>query len=170
MPLLFQRWWFGGEGLGQIAGTQVLEAGFRGGNALFQSLALANDLRGLAEVFGARRPALVSASGECLELPQPIFDLLVHVLRSIKERRAVVMLPEDEAFTTQAAADYLGMSRPYWIGLLEKGNIPFHYVGSHRRVLFRDLINYESQRDSTRREGMSRLLQKVQAEGFDDEE
>jgi excisionase family DNA binding protein len=122
----------------------------------------------LAEVFGARRPALVCASGERLELPQPIFDLLVNILRSIKERRAVVMLPEDEAFTTQAAADYLGMSRPYLIGLLEKGNIPFHHVGSHRRVLFRDLMNYEGQRDSTRREGMSRLLQKVQAEGYDE--
>lgn len=37
----------------------------------------------------------------------------MHVLRSIKERRAVVMQPEDEAFTTQAAADYLGMSRRF---------------------------------------------------------
>jgi hypothetical protein len=59
------------------------------------------------------------------------------------------------------------MSRPYLIGLLEKGEIPFHYVGSYRRVFFRDLMNYESQRDSTRRDGMSQLLQKIQAEGFD---
>jgi excisionase family DNA binding protein len=73
------------------------------------------------------------------------------VLRSIKERRAVGMLPEDEAFTTQAAADYLGMSRPFWIGFLEKDEIPFHYVGSLRRVLFRNLMNYESKRDATRR-------------------
>ncbi|HRQ90663.1 MAG TPA: excisionase family DNA-binding protein [Bacteroidia bacterium] len=122
----------------------------------------------LAEVFGERRPALMNASGERLELPQPVFDLLVHVLRSIKERRAVVMLPEDEAFTTQAAADYLGMSRPFLIGLLEKGQIPFHYVGSHRRILFRDLMDYESQRDAARREGMDRLFQRVQEAGLDD--
>jgi len=122
----------------------------------------------LAEVFGERRPALVSASGERLDLPQPVFEMLIHVLRSIKERRAVVMLPEDEAFTTQAAADYLGMSRPFLIGLLEKGEIPFHYVGSHRRVLFRDLTNYENNRDVARREGMGRLFQKVQDAGLDD--
>jgi excisionase family DNA binding protein len=122
----------------------------------------------LAEVIGERRPALVSASGERLELPQPVFDMLVHVLRSIKERRAVVMLPEDEAFTTQAAADHLGMSRPFLIGLLEKGEIPFHHVGSHRRVLFRDLMNYENKRDVARREGMNRLFQKVQEAGLDD--
>jgi hypothetical protein len=54
----------------------------------------------LTEVFGERKPALVSTSGERLELQQPIHDLLVHILRSIKERRAVVMLPEDEEFTT----------------------------------------------------------------------
>jgi excisionase family DNA binding protein len=122
----------------------------------------------LAEVFGQRRPALVSASGEQLELPQPVFDLLIHVLRSIRERRAIVMLPEDEAFTTQAAADYLGMSRPFLVGLLEKGEIPFHYVGSHRRVLFRELMNYENKRDAARREGMSSVFQKVQAAGLDD--
>jgi excisionase family DNA binding protein len=94
--------------------------------------------------------------------------MLIHVLRSIKERRAVVMLPEDEAFTTQAAADYLGMSRPFLIGLLEKGEIPFHFVGSHRRILFRELMNYENKRDAARREGMSRLFQKVHEAGLDD--
>jgi excisionase family DNA binding protein len=122
----------------------------------------------LAEVFEQRRPALVSASGEQLELPQPVFDMLIHVLRSVRERRAVVMLPEDEAFTTQAAAEYLGMSRPFLIGLLEKGEIPFHYVGSHRRILFRELMDYENKRDATRREGMAGLLQKVQEAGLDE--
>jgi len=122
----------------------------------------------LAEVFGQRRPALISASGEQLELPQPVFDMLIHVLRSIRERRAIVMLPEDEAFTTQAAAGYLGMSRPFLIGLLDKGEIPFHYVGSHRRILFRELMNYENKRDVARREGMGNLFRKVQEAGLDE--
>lgn len=122
----------------------------------------------LAEVFGPQRPALVNAAGERLELPQPVYDMLVHVLRSVRERRAVVMLPEDETFTTQAAADYLGMSRPFLIGLLDKGEIPFHYVGSHRRVVFRDLLEYEKNRDAARRAAMNDLLKKVQAAGLDD--
>jgi hypothetical protein len=41
-------------------------------------------------------------------------------------------------------------------------------VGSHRRVLFRDLMNYENKRDVARREGMNRLFQKVQEAGLDD--
>ncbi|MGD9746467.1 MAG: excisionase family DNA-binding protein [Verrucomicrobiales bacterium] len=123
----------------------------------------------LGEVFGSRqRPALVNAQGERLELPQPVFDMLVNVLRSIRERRAIVMMPEDESFTSQAAADYLGMSRPFLISLLDKGEIPFHYVGSHRRIVFKDLLDYERERDAARREAMSNLSKKVLEAGLDD--
>ncbi len=123
----------------------------------------------LAEVFGGQqRPALVNAEGERLELPQPVFDMLVHVLRSIRERRAVIMMPEDESFTSQAAADYLGMSRPFLINLLENGEIPFHYVGSHRRIVFKDLLDYERKRDESRRQAMSNLSKKVVEAGLDD--
>lgn len=122
----------------------------------------------LAEVFGPQRPALVNASGERLELPEPVFAMLVHVLRSIRERRAIVMLPEDETFTTQAAADYLGMSRPFLIQRLDQGEIPFHFTGSHRRIVFKDLLEYEQKRDAARREAMSQLTKKIQAAGLDD--
>lgn len=123
----------------------------------------------LGEVFGnQQRPALINAEGQRLELPQPVFDMLVHVLRSIRERRAVVMMPEDESFTSQAAADYLGMSRPFLISLLDKGEIPFHYVGSHRRIVFKDLLDYERKRDAARREAISNLSKKVLEAGLDD--
>ena len=122
----------------------------------------------LAEVFGQPRPALINAAGERLELPLPIFDLLVTVLRSIRERRAIVLLPEDESFTSQAAADYLGMSRTFLVALLERGEIPFHHVGSHRRVVFRDLLRYEMQRDASRRAAFNHLHAEIQAAGLDD--
>jgi excisionase family DNA binding protein len=123
----------------------------------------------LGEVFGSQlRPALVNSKGERLELPQPVFDMLVHLLRSIRERRAIVMMPEDESFTSQAAADYLGMSRPFLISLLDKGEIPFHYVGSHRRIVFKDLLDYERKRDVSRREAMRDLSKKVLEAGLDD--
>ncbi|MCB1244354.1 MAG: helix-turn-helix domain-containing protein [Verrucomicrobiae bacterium] len=78
------------------------------------------------------------------------------------------MMPEDESFTSQAAADYLGMSRPFLISLLDKGEIPFHYVGSHRRIVFKDLLDYERERDAARREAMSNLSKNVLEAGLDD--
>ena len=77
------------------------------------------------------------------------------------EKKAIVMVPEDEAFTTQAAANYLGVSRQHLVNLLEKGEIAYHKVGTHRRVTFKDLLAYEKKRDQVRREAMDRLTDQV---------
>jgi excisionase family DNA binding protein len=86
----------------------------------------------------------------------------------MSERKAVVMLPEDEAFTTQAAANYLGVSRQHLVNLLEQKEIPHHKVGTHRRVSFKDLLLYEKKRDKTRREVLDKLTAEVEAAGLYD--
>ena len=86
----------------------------------------------------------------------------------MSERKAIVMLPEDEAFTTQAAANYLGMSRQHLVDLLENGVIPHHKVGTHRRVTFKDLLTFEKERDKSRREALDRLSDEVLAAGLYD--
>ena len=84
----------------------------------------------------------------------------------MSERKAIVLVPEDEAFTTQAAANYLGMSRQHLVGLLEQNEIPHHKVGTHRRVTFKDLLAYEKKRDHNRREALDNLTDKVTAAGL----
>ena len=58
----------------------------------------------------------------------------------------------------------LGMSRQYFVNLLEKGQIPFHRVGSHRRVYFKDLRAYSQKRDTERRTGLNGLFKKLRDE------
>ncbi|HMJ91825.1 MAG TPA: excisionase family DNA-binding protein [Candidatus Acidoferrum sp.] len=82
--------------------------------------------------------------------------------------RAIVMLPDDETFTTQATANFLGMSRQHFVGLLESGQITHHRVGSHRRVYFKDLRAYQRKRDAERRAGMNQLFKKVEEAGVYD--
>lgn len=119
----------------------------------------------MALVSAKERPALIGREGVRIELPDPIFHLLVNVLRQIQQGRAIVLMPEDETFTTQAAAVFLGMSRQHLVELMDKGEIPHHCVGTHRRVTLRDLQAYQQVRDKTRREALGSLFKKLKAEG-----
>jgi len=86
----------------------------------------------------------------------------------MNEGRAIIMMPEEETFTTQAAANYLGVSRQHLVDLLESGKIPFHRVGTHRRVYFKDLLDYERNRDTQRSNSLDSLMQKVEDAGLYD--
>ncbi len=66
----------------------------------------------------------------------------------------------------RAAANYLGVSRQFLVNLLEKGEIPFRLVGTHRRVTFKDLLEYEKKRDQTRRAAMDRISDEVASAGL----
>ena len=104
---------------------------------------------------------LTDSEGKQIEIPEVLFQHFARIVRLMSERKAIVMLPEDEAFTTQAAANYLGMSRQFFVDLLEKGELPFHRVGTHRRVTFKDLLEYEKKRDRMRRAAMDLLTDEV---------
>lgn len=110
-------------------------------------------------------PALVGREGVLIELPDPIFHLLVRLMRQMREGGAVVLMPEDETFTTQAAASFLGVSRQHLVDLMDKGEIPHHRVGTHRRVTLKDLLVYQKVRDTKRRQALGGLFKTTQARG-----
>lgn len=64
------------------------------------------------------------------------------------------------------AANYLGVSRQHLVDLLESGQVPFHKVGSHRRIQFKDLLAFERLRDRSRREALDRLATQVDKAGL----
>lgn len=115
-----------------------------------------------------QRPALVGSSGERIELPEALYGWMVHVVEQVREGKAVVLIPEHELLTTQAAANILGMSRPHLVKLLESGEIPFEKVGTHRRIRFGDAMKYLRQRTVGRRLALSKLTAEVEAAGLYD--
>ena len=76
-------------------------------------------------------------------LPARAVSLIQEVLEAMAKRTPVSLIPHDAELTTQQAADYLNVSRPYLVKRLEEGKLPFRKVGSHRRIRFSDLIAYE---------------------------
>jgi excisionase family DNA binding protein len=138
-------------------------------NRLDPSMLDPDELKDLVRFLSATgSPALVDEHGERLELPKPVFQQLLRVLKMMKEGRAIVMLPEEETFTTQASANFLGVSRQHLVDLLEAEEIPFHRVGTHRRVYFKDLLAYERRRDTSRRQTLDKLMKQVDDAGLYD--
>jgi excisionase family DNA binding protein len=115
----------------------------------------------------AQRPRLVGPDGEAIELPEPIFRLLRQIVPHLKKGHALSLVPLHKELSTQQAADLLNVSRPFLIGLLERGEIPYTKVGKHRRIRFGHLIAYKRARDAGRRETLRRLTQLGQEFGLD---
>src|SRR5205809_6836687 len=103
------------------------------------------------------RSKLVGPDGGQIELPETVQELLLKILRSLQAGKAVSIVAEHQELTTQRAANILGVSRPFLVRLLEDGHIPFHMVGSHRRIYLRDLLAYKHRRDNARHEALDRL-------------
>lgn len=131
------------------------------------SAGLATEAQRLVDALGdAKTAALLLANHAALPLPAPVFQVLVQVLKQLAGGRGVSVVPVDVELTTQQAADILLVSRPYLVGLLEAGKIPFRKVGSKRRLLAADVLDYKAKEDRRRDACLADLAAEAQRLGL----
>lgn len=94
---------------------------------------------------------LVGPDGKAEILPNNVYSFLLRLLADLKAGHSVTILQSMHRLTTVEAAKVLGVSRQYLVQLLEKGEIPFKKVGTHRRIFVRDVLSYKAKRDLERR-------------------
>jgi excisionase family DNA binding protein len=113
---------------------------------------------------------LTSSNGlHQLELPHPLYELLIRIINSIRQGKSVAYIPSTKDLTTRQAANLLGMSRQFLIGLLDKGEIAYHKVGTHRRLTLSDVLEYRERRDKRRHQAINEMARQAVELGIYDE-
>jgi excisionase family DNA binding protein len=123
----------------------------------------AREVRYALEKHGADRPALrvqIAGPGDeaaPLDLPPIVTRLLMNILRETAAGHAVTLVPLESEITTQQAAELLNVSRPYVVGLIDKGTLPARMVGNHRRLPLKDVLAYKADNRAKRRQTLREL-------------
>jgi len=115
-------------------------------------------------------PYMVAREHDQAVMPKALIRLMDHIIHTLKEGKSITVISEEEAYTTQAAAQYLGVSRQHVVDLLKQNSIPYHLVGTHRRILFKDLVEYAQMRDREKHEAINSLFKKINDAGLYDDD
>lgn len=106
-----------------------------------------------------------SAETITITLPEEALKRFLEVLAQMANGNAVTIVPIHAEFTTQQAADFLNVSRPFLISMLEEKKLPFRMVGSHRRIRFADLQAFREADDHAREAVLAELSADAQLNG-----
>jgi excisionase family DNA binding protein len=130
-----------------------------------------DDLEGVLDLatFMEHNPGpglLLGPGGEQVPLPKEVYTVLVNVVQAMRQGKTIGVLPLTQRMTTQEAADFLGISRPTFVKLLERGEIPFEQPRRHRRVFLSDLLAYQRKRQPERRATLKKMTEEASETGI----
>lgn len=109
---------------------------------------------------------VVGSDGQAQLPPPNLHSFLYHLLAALSAGKSVTILQSNAELTTVEAARLLSVSRQFLIQLLEQGQMPFHMVGTHRRIYAREVLAFKSRRDSARRTTLDELAYAELADGL----
>ena len=101
-----------------------------------------------------------------VELPPSVVRILAEVLDHARRGEPVRVVPDEEEITTGQAAEILHVSRPYLVGLVDRGEIPSRKVGSRRRVRLVDVLLYREVDQARRLQAVRDLAAEAQELGL----
>lgn len=116
----------------------------------------------------AHRIAVLDESGHPVEgmpaiaVPPRVLRLFADLLGRMSQGQPIALVPYKYELSTQEAAALLNVSRPFVVKQLEAGRIPFHKVGTHRRIAFEDLMAYKGRTREASEKALAALAQEAQ--------
>ncbi len=110
----------------------------------------------------------IEETEEKIRIPISALKLLAKILKEISLGNPISIVPIATELTTQAAAEFLGCSRPHLVKLLEDGEIPFTKVGKHRRIKYEAVAKYKKDIKSRQRTKIQKLMELDEESGLYD--
>lgn len=107
-----------------------------------------------------------SGTPPTLELPPKVLRFFAEMLGAMAEQKVITLVPQKHELTTQEAAAFLNVSRPFVIKEIESGKIAHRKVGRHRRVAFVDLVKYQQASRAASEQALQDLADQAQQLGF----
>ncbi|MDR0991177.1 MAG: helix-turn-helix domain-containing protein [Propionibacteriaceae bacterium] len=93
-----------------------------------------------------------------MEVPAEVSEAFEAAIKALSGGEDLVIGTKDSFVTTQEAADFLGVSRPTMIRILDLGEVPYERPNSHRRIRLVDLVKFKAEHEK-RRAALDDLLE-----------
>jgi len=107
----------------------------------------------------------VSKDSSPISIPSDAVSYLELILEHMAKGQQIEIVSGSQMLTTQQAADFLNVSRPHVVKLMETGVLPFIKVGKHRRIDFEDLKSYHNIQQKKAQKALKKLA--LQAQDLD---
>ncbi len=101
-------------------------------------------------------------TSDVISIPNNAFRLLIDILSQMARGNSISLIPINAELSTQEAATLLNVSRPFIIHLIESKQLPCRKIGTHRRILFQDLMLYKKKIDAEREKVLDLLVAEAQ--------
>lgn len=102
-----------------------------------------------------------------VKVPPQVLRVLGQALGHMARNEPVTLMPEKQEFTTVEAANFLNVSRPFVIKEIEAGRLRCRMVGTHRRILFADLLAYASRMRAQQQAALDRMAENARELGLE---
>jgi len=89
-----------------------------------------------------------SRTTRTVALPHQVTEMLEVLIEHLARGEEVAILIEDQELSPNDVSRVLGVSRPLVVHRMKIGDLPFHYVGKHRRAKLKDVLALKTRIDA----------------------
>lgn len=118
------------------------------------------------------RAASITLEGEdedspSVSVPPKVLQVLAKALNLMAQRQPILLMSQKQELSTVEAAHLLNVSRPFVIKEIEANRLPHRKVGTHRRVLYEDLLEYARKMRTEQEKALDRMADDARVLGLE---